>query len=237
MEINADFDKTAIVHSDQLDWMPSPMQGVWRRPLDRVGDEVARATTIVRYDAGSSFAPHVHSGGEEFLVLSGVFQDESGDFPAGSYVRNPPQSSHKPSSANGCTILVKLWQFHPDDRTSAHVNIDTLALQPCVTCNGARSATIYRDDVEEVSLYELDGHVSIDLDSRAGLELFVLAGGVRHEEAGQLSVHGWLRSPVGSGVQVSAGPEGARLWIKQGHLADIDRQLRLVEHASSGIIA
>ncbi len=91
--------------------------------LDRIGDEVARATSIVRYAPKSRFSAHTHGGGEEFLVLEGVFQDEHGDFPAGSYIRNPPTSSHTPGSAPGCTIFVKLWQFDPDDR--AHVRIDT----------------------------------------------------------------------------------------------------------------
>ena len=98
MKINADFNKRVLVHSAQLQWISSPMAGVDRRQLDRVGEEVARATSIVRYAPGSHFSPHVHTGGEEFVVIEGVFQDEHGDFPVGSYIRNPPQSSHKPGS-------------------------------------------------------------------------------------------------------------------------------------------
>ena len=90
MKIAADFSKRVVVHSEKLAWVASPMAGVDRRALDRVGDEVARATTIVRYAPGSEFSPHTHTGGEEFVVLEGVFQDEHGDFPAGSYIRNPP---------------------------------------------------------------------------------------------------------------------------------------------------
>ena len=89
MQLNADFSKRAVVHAAKLDWKASPMPGVERRMLDRIGDEVARATSIVRYAPQSQFSPHVHDGGEEFLVLEGVFQDEHGDFPAGCYVRNP----------------------------------------------------------------------------------------------------------------------------------------------------
>ena len=101
MKVNAQFDQRVLVHSTQLKWVDSPMAGVQRRPLDRVGDEIARATSIVRYQAGSHFSPHVHTGGEEFIVLDGVFQDEHGDFPAGSYIRNPPQSRHTPGSELG----------------------------------------------------------------------------------------------------------------------------------------
>jgi hypothetical protein len=123
MELNADFSKRAVVHGAQTGWVASPMKGVDRRMLDRIGDEVARATSIVRYAPGSHFSSHVHTGGEEFLVIDGVFSDEHGDFPAGSYIRNPPESSHTPGSEPGCTILVKLWQFDLADRT--HVRIDT----------------------------------------------------------------------------------------------------------------
>ncbi|MEP3264575.1 MAG: cupin domain-containing protein, partial [Hyphomicrobiales bacterium] len=94
MELNADFSKRAVVHAAELEWQASPMKGVDRRMLDRIGDEVARASSIVRYAPESHFSSHVHTGGEEFIVLDGVFQDEHGDFPKGSYVRNPPQSSH-----------------------------------------------------------------------------------------------------------------------------------------------
>jgi hypothetical protein len=90
MDVNANFNERVSVHAAKLPWKATPMPGVERRMLDRLGDEVARATTIVRYAPKSHFSPHVHTGGEEFFVLEGVFQDEHGDFPAGSYIRNPP---------------------------------------------------------------------------------------------------------------------------------------------------
>ena len=124
MELNADFSQRVVVHSDEVEWLASPMPGVDRRMLDRIGKEVARATTIVRYAPNSNFSAHTHTGGEEFIVLEGVFQDEHGDFPVGSYVRNPPTSSHTPGSEPGTTIFVKLWQFQPDDRTQIMINMD-----------------------------------------------------------------------------------------------------------------
>ena len=105
----------AVVHGSAEPYVPSPMPGVDRRPLDRIGGEVARATSIVRYAPGSAFSPHTHRGGEEFFVISGTFSDEHGDFGPGSYVRNPPGSSHTPSSLPGCEIFVKVnWVVvHP----------------------------------------------------------------------------------------------------------------------------
>ena len=70
MQLNADFARRAVVHAGRLGWVASPMRGVDRRMLDRIGDEVARATSIVRYAPASRFSPHVHDGGEEFLVVA-----------------------------------------------------------------------------------------------------------------------------------------------------------------------
>src|ERR1700745_2982788 len=111
MNLNSDFNARAAVHSARLDWTPSPIPGVDRRMLDRIGEGLARATSIVRYAPLSHFSPHTHGGGEEFLVLDGVFQDEHGDYPPGTYVRNPPTSRHTPGSAPGRVLFVKLWQL------------------------------------------------------------------------------------------------------------------------------
>ena len=69
MKINADLTQRAVVNSKELPWFDSPMAGVQRRMLERDGEEVARATSIVKYATGSKFSPHTHGGGEEFFVL------------------------------------------------------------------------------------------------------------------------------------------------------------------------
>ena len=107
MELHADLNERAVLDTNALAWTPSPMAGVERRMLDRRGGELARATSIVRYAPGSRFACHVHAGGEEIVVLDGVFQDEHGTYPTGSWLRNPPGSVHRPWSEAGCTIWVK----------------------------------------------------------------------------------------------------------------------------------
>ena len=113
--IRADLSQRAVVLPGEESFIPSPMAGVERMMLDRDGGEVARATTIVRYAPNSYFPAHTHGGGEEFYVLEGVFSDEHGDYPAGTYVRNPPGTAHKPFTKDGCTIFVKLHQFQPGD--------------------------------------------------------------------------------------------------------------------------
>jgi anti-sigma factor ChrR (cupin superfamily) len=105
---------------------------------------VARATSIVRYAPQSHFSPHAHGGGDEFLVLNGVFQDEHGDYPAGTYVRNPPTSRHTPGSERGCTLFVKLWQFDPDDRTQLRIDTPKPAFAPVPGLPGVELATVAR---------------------------------------------------------------------------------------------
>ena len=98
MQINSDFSQRVVIHTDEIPWVDSPIAGVQRRMLERDGEEVARATSLVRYEPGSAFSAHTHGGGEEFLVIDGIFSDEKGDYPVGTYVRNPVGSSHRPSS-------------------------------------------------------------------------------------------------------------------------------------------
>lgn len=215
MELNADFQKRAVVHSDREDWIPSPMKGVDRRMLDRIGDEVARATTIVRYAPGSAFSAHTHTGGEEFLVLDGVFQDEHGDFPAGTYVRNPPTTSHTPSAAEGATILVKLWQFDPNDRHQ--MSVDTTKQDPQWISEGRSEIPLFEDERERVRIELWEPEQAISQDHK-GFEALVLEGSFT--EGGEVfEKNSWLRLPAGMPLDATAGPNGARLWIKSDHLA------------------
>lgn len=220
MRINDDLSKPAIVHAAKLDWVPSPAAGVDRRMLFRVGGEVARATSIVRYAPGSAFPRHTHSGGEETLVLEGVFQDEHGDYPAGSYFRNPPGTSHIPAAKEGCTIFVRLWQFRNGDQTQ-------IVLQPgegqqATPRTGASAATILFDDGrEEVRLEDWQAGETITVANTRGLEFLVLSGGltIRGE---MLEPQSWGRLPAGTNLTATVGPNGARIWLKDAPLQHPD---------------
>lgn len=222
MELNADFSLRAAVHAARSPWLPSPMAGVERRLLDRIGGEVARATSIVRYAAGSRFSPHVHGGGEEFLVLDGLFQDEHGDFPAGTYVRNPPTSRHTPGSPAGCTLFVKLWQFDPADRKEVTVNTAGMAYESVADRSGVAVLRLFRDDHEDVRLERWMPDSAIALDAPGGAELLVLDGAF-DQDGERFEFLSWLRLPPGSFLRATAGASGCRLWIKTGHLLNIER--------------
>jgi anti-sigma factor ChrR (cupin superfamily) len=221
VEINADFSRRVAVHAARLPWVPSPMAGVERRMLDRIGEEVARATSIVRYAPASSFSPHAHAGGEEFLVLEGVFEDEYGAFPAGSYVRNPPTSRHTPTSASGCTLFVKLWQFDPADRTEVKLNTDRMTFEAAANRPGVGVLPLFRDDGEDVRLEQWAPGAAITLDAPGGTELLVLDGGFDDDGRDRFEPLSWLRLPAGSALQAKAGPAGCKTWIKTGHLRTI----------------
>lgn len=196
------------------------MVGVERRMLDRIGDEVARATSIVRYAPGSHFSPHTHGGGEEFLVLEGVFHDEHGDFPAGSYIRNPPTSRHTPSSEPGCIMYVKLWQFNPSDRQQIRINMASTSYEPAVDRPSVELLLLYSDYHEDVRLERWAPGAAVTLPVAGGAELLVLDGAF-DEGGDDFDALSWLRLPTGSTLRAKAGLAGCKAWIKTGHLRQI----------------
>ncbi len=217
MNINADLSQRAVVDSEALPWVDSPLKGVQRRMLERDGDEVARATSLVRYAPGSAFSAHSHGAGEEFFVLEGVFSDEHGDFGPGMYVRNPPGSKHTPSSASGCTIFVKLRQMMADDQQ--HVRIDTTRgrWRPG-DVTGLEVMPLHQHGAERVQLLRLAPATRVPARRHpGGQEIFAIDGAFADEE-GRYARGTWLRTPPGSSQGV-ASEAGCTLYVKTGHLA------------------
>lgn len=220
MRINDELSSPVIVHSAKLDWVPSPAVGVERRMLYRVGGEVARATSIVRYAPGSAFPRHVHSGGEEILVLEGTFQDEHGDYPAGSYFRNPPGTSHIPAAKDGCTIFVRLWQFRDGDHAQV-VRQPGEGRKAGPRPGGRVALVLFEDGAEEVRLESWSPNAEVSIDNPAGLEFLVLEGTALIGSE-TLEAETWGRLPAGTPLNVTVGPQGARFWLKLGPLQHAD---------------
>ena len=215
MLLNHDFTARAALHGARMDWVKSPTPGVDRRMLFRIGEEKARATSIVRYSPDSHFPRHGHPGGEEIFVLDGVFEYDSGAYPAGSYMRNPPGSGHTPGSVAGCVIFVKLWQFRKDDDAYVVKQPDEgpTAAWPGVTA----SRKLFDNGHEEVRLEDWQANAIVEIANPRGLELLVAAGGF-HDGTEDFARLSWLRLPPGAHLKARIGAEGARVWSKQGKL-------------------
>ncbi len=183
--------------------------------LDRIGDEVARATSLVRYAAGSSFARHEHAKGEEFLVLDGVFSDDRGDYPTGFYVRNPPGSSHSPFSKDGCRIIVKLRQIDPEDLTP--VVVDTRISELWQSGEFADYLPLHTFGSEQVAMVRIAAGqtYSAPADPR-GIEIFIVSGFIQYDEK-NLPAESWLRFPGAHTAELMARKDCV-LWVKRGHL-------------------
>jgi len=216
MDLHANLSERVVFDTHALAWQPSPMAGVERRLLDRRGEEVARATSIVRYAPGSHFEPHGHPGGEEILVLEGTFSDEHGDYPAGSYLRNPVGSSHAPYSEAGCTILVKLYQMHPGDQQRLVIDTNSGVWVPGLV-NGLEVMPLHGFGSEHVALVRwAPGTVFQPHSHPSGEEIYVLSG-VFQDEHGTYPAGSWLRNPPGSVHRPWSEP-GCTIWVKTGHL-------------------
>lgn len=214
--IRADLSQRALLRPGDTPWVDAPSPGVMRRPLDRIGDEKARATSLVRYAAGSSFPEHPHPEGEEIFVMDGVFSDESGDHPAGSYLRNPPGSAHSPRSKPGCLLFVKLRQFDPADRETVRIEthkaqfhpgqVPGLTVFPLHSFGGVSSALVQW----------APGTCFLPHTHWGGEEILVLRGTFQ-DEHGDYPAGTWLRSPHLSRHHPFS-TDGCLIYVKVGHL-------------------
>lgn len=214
MRLRADLSERAVVDTRSATWTVSPEPGVERIMLDRDGEEVARATSLVRYAPGSRFKEHTHGAGEEILVLDGEFRDEHGVYPAGTYLRNPAGTRHSPFSPKGCVLFVKLRQIPSADRRP--VVVDS-AVARCSLPNGhaVRELLLHESPAEQVWLVcWRAGHADHAHDHPRGEEILVL-GGDFADEHGCYGAGTWLRQPAGS-AHAPSTRAGCVFWIKRG---------------------
>ena len=216
--IHGDFSVRVVVDTKTLPWTASPSGTVWRKRLHLVGPtESGQVTSIVRYEENSHFRSHDHPEGEEILVLDGVFSDEHGDWPAGSYLLNPEGFRHAPHSRGGCLLFVKLRQFPGKDRRHVATNTDLVSWH----CDQGRMTK---------HLYEQKGYADStrlerwlpgvsrgELSYPRGAEVLVLSGSFE-DELGVYDAYTWLRLPA----HFKHHPRtvtGCDLYVKEGGFA------------------
>lgn len=215
--LNADLRLRAVEHGENMEWQPSPSPTVWRKRFYRDGPaEAGIVTSIVRYDAGSAFPTHHHPDGEEIFVLDGVFSDEHGDYPAGTYLLNPDGTSHAPFSKDGCTLFVKLRQYSGGGRAQVEMNTNVLDWQSR-NDHGVWQKPLYRQGGyrDWTMLLKLDpGAESPHHSHPGGEEVFVIDGEFS-DAYGTYPAGTWTRSPPGSSHKVTS-EKGAILYVRLG---------------------
>ena len=218
MRLNDDFSQRVVIRPNDYEWVDSPMPGVERMMLDRIGDEVARATSLVRYAPDSTFSRHVHGGGEEFFVLEGEFGDEHDRYPKGTYVRNPIGTAHSPRvGPQGCVIFVKLQQFEPDDRAQFATDTASAEFAPGGAA-GIEILRLHEFGTERVTLIRWAPNTAFEQHThKRGEEVFVIEGAF-YDEHGEYPAGTWIRSPHGSTHAPFTRSEGALVYVKVGHL-------------------
>ena len=213
--INMDFTKRVVIHANEQCWQQSPLPGVWRKPLARENRESGHATSIVKYDAGAKFSSHNHPLGEEIFVLSGTFSDETGDFPAGSYFRNPKGFVHAPFSLDGCELLVKLHQF--SDRDNQRICVDTKQLPWQPGDGNLKVKPLFQFETESVALvFWPAGERFMPHRHCSGEEIYVISGELI-DEFGRYPAGCWIRSPHLS-EHTPFVEQDTLIWVKTGHL-------------------
>ncbi|MDP1672024.1 MAG: cupin domain-containing protein, partial [Burkholderiales bacterium] len=165
--------------------------------------------------AGSRFDEHVHHGGEEILVLDGVFSDEHGDYPAGTYLRNPPGTRHAPFSREGCTLFVKLWQFAASDLTPVHIATLAAAWRPGLV-PGLSVMPLHEHDGVSTALVRWAPDTQFSLHTHPGGEEILVLEGVFRDEDGVYPAGSWLRNPRWSRHTPWTSAEGALIYVKVG---------------------
>ena len=217
--VHGDLSARVVVHTTSMAWNASPSSTVWRKRLHLVGPtESGQVTSVVRYQEHSRFPPHPHPDGEEILVLSGVFSDEQGDWPAGSYLLNPEGFRHAPYSREGCLLFVKLRQYPGVDRRHVAVNTHTVPWQPL---EGGRSRKLLYaqtgyEDTTRLERWSPDSALG-ELTYPHGAELFLL-GGSFEDEHGRYEAHTWIRLPKHFSHRATT-QEGCELYVKEGGFA------------------
>jgi len=217
-EISLNMDRTlrCVIDTTDMAWEASPAAGVWRKKLEREAAESGDVTSVVRYDAKTSFPEHGHPGGEEILVLEGVFEDEHGAYPAGSYLRNPIGFRHAPKSTQGCTILVKLNMFSVDDTVCVNIDTHNTPWLPG-TVDGLSVMLLHIHNTENTALVRWQPGTVFNHHTHPGGEEIYVVDGVFADEHGRYPKGTWLRNPSYS-THKPFSDEGCTILVKVGHL-------------------
>ena len=215
IRLNMDFHKPVSVLPVNYEWIPSPADGVSRVSLERLSAESGHKTSFVRFSSDSYFPAHAHPLGEEIYVLEGVFSDQYGDYPAGTYLRNPPGSNHRPFTKEGCTLFVKLDQFHPDDTDKIVLRPQDQQWRPGI--GNLKVSALHNYGTQSTALVFWPANEVFQPHVHWGGEEIVVIKGAFIDEFGEYPAGSWIRSPHMS-EHFPRVEEETLIMVKVGHL-------------------
>ena len=213
--LNTDLSIRIVLNTNEMEWVDSPVVGVSRKRLAREEEERGHATSIIRYERGASFNRHFHPFGEEIFVLDGVFSDERGDYPAGSYIRNPPGSNHRPHSVHGCVLFVKLHQFSEMDMEQFVIDTNNTSWSQGI--GGSKIMPLHSFEQESVALVKWPAKEVFTTHKHIGGEEVLVLSGLFKDEFGEYPAGTWIKSPHSSDHIPCTDIETVIL-VKTGHL-------------------
>ena len=216
--LNQNFHEKVVMQSSQFESVPSPCDGVIRTLLERSEDsEYAISTTLVEFQPDSRFDEHIHDHGEELFVIEGTFSDEYGDYPEGTYIRNPNGTKHSPFSKKGCKLFVKLRQFDNKDDKRIIINTNKQSWLPGLV-KGLEVMPLHNFEHENTALVKWDKNTQFNFHQHFGGEEILVLNGTFYDEFGSYPKLTWIRNPHMSKHTPYTLDDGALIFVKTGHL-------------------
>ena len=218
MKFNDDISQRVALNSSTLPWIDSSLSRFQSKLLERHTEELAKTTSIVRYEANTQFETQTYPLGQEILILEGDYVDGDGIYGAGTYIKNPPNSSHTISSKSGCTLFVKNNYLTLDDNQRTILDTQSADwFQGLVT--GLTVLPLAEFGTKHTALVRWAPETRFNPHRHFGGEEILVLEGVFEDEFGKYPVGTWIRSPHMSGHHPFS-IEGCLILVMTGHLLD-----------------
>lgn len=219
MQLNNDFARAVVVNTLEIPWQQEQSSEVLFRMLEQSNSECSRTTSITRLKSGAVISPLENVAGEEIIVFEGTYTDESGEYPAGSYIKNSTATRPVSVTQTDCTLFIKRGHLQQGD--IERVVVDThnsvwrqgmvggLSVLPLSEFKGEHSALVRW---QPGTVFNPHRHWG-------GEEIYVLDG-VFEDEFGCYPAGTWMRSPHLS-QHAPFSREGCTIFVKVGHLPEV----------------
>lgn len=217
-EFNADFSQRVVIHPSDKQWGETQMSGVRFQLLEACCLPYPRRTLVLDCKPGSVINKHDSQMEVEFFVLDGEIADENGNYPKGTYVRNPNGSSHAHSKL-GCRLFVKLSQIHEEDQGQRVINTKRESKWLPGPVEGTEIYPLHMWDCESVFLIRWLSEASFKPTLNPdGEEIYVVHGQL-NDKQGTYPKGSWIRNPPVSWQSWEAD-NGTIVYYKHGHFPD-----------------